>query len=126
MAFTGSDSVKHPQAFAVQYGVLAYTNGGGKVAERLEVVLQITASLVEQVVIDGAFLVNGNQLPKLTLADPESFGGNLHHRPALHLEDIIHPIGLRTVATGCRYLGKQTILFLIPRAYALQSMREAG
>src|SRR5712671_5749573 len=64
-AVTGINGVNHPQTVAVIYHFLAYADGCGEEAERLEMVLEIAAPLVQQVVVDGTFLINGYQLAQL-------------------------------------------------------------
>ena len=81
MTVAGIDRVDHLQTLAVLRVVLAHADRGLEVAERLQVVLDIAAAFVEQIVVDCAFFVNGHQLLQRALADLEALGGNLTTGP---------------------------------------------
>ena len=126
VAIAWSDGIQHSKALAVQHAALAYADSCAKVAERLEVVLQVPAAFIEKVVIDGAFLINRNQLPELALADFVPFRRNFHDRSAVHFEGVVHSIGLRSVGASCRHLSEKPVLFAILCANALKGTRQTG
>src|ERR1700687_820051 len=60
------------------------------------------------------------------MAESKTLGSNLHHRAAVHFEDVVHSVALGMVgAAGHRDLGEQTVLLLIATANSLQSARNA-
>ena len=107
--------------------MLAHADGGVEVTKRLKMVLNVAPAFVEQIVVDRAFFIDWHQPVQDALAELETLGGNLHHRAAVHFEDVVHRVALGMVgAAGHRDLGEQTVLLLIAAANSLQSARDAA
>src|SRR5208282_4963677 len=106
VAVAGIDGVNHLQILAALRAVLAHANGGLEITKSLKMVLNVAPAFVEQIIVDRAFFVDWHQSVQHALAEPETLGSNLHHRTAVHFEDVVHRIALGLVgAAGHRDLG---------------------
>ena len=104
---SGIYRVHHLQILPIARVVLTDLHGGVKVAQCLQMVLNIAPAFVEQIVIHRTFFVDRHQPVQNVLADLEPLRRNLHHRTAIYFEDIIHRVALRLIrAAGRRDLSE--------------------
>lgn len=96
-------------------------HGGVKVAFGLQVVAQVAAAFVQQVVVHRVFLVHRHQALQLALADLLAVGADGDGGAFVHLEVVIQAIALRmVVAVGEQHLGFQVVVLLVVLAQTLQ------
>ena len=96
VAVPGIDGINH-LTIAVLRAVLAYANRGLEVTKGLKMVRDVAPAFVEQIIVDRAFFIDWHQLLQHALAEFKTLGRNLHHRTAVHFEDVVHRVELGMV-----------------------------
>ena len=115
--------VNHPQLILRGLVVLLEIDLGIEVPTSLQVVEQIAAAFVEQVVIQGAFLVNRYIILEYRTTNPKALRSDVNDRSRLNTIGIVHGIGLRPVSPfGDGDLRQKPVLLLILLAQALQGL----
>ena len=77
--------------------ILLHADLGVEVATALHVIQQIASALVQQVIVQCVFFVDGNILLELGAADLKAFSRDIDFGSGLDIEGVIHRVGFRKV-----------------------------